>query len=390
MEIAPIHARFPFLDGARESVAAEGTDLLALVESGGPPLERGHERVERALVEGTVETQRQRVRGRTELFSYPIARVLVSLLDEPGAVEKYAAAEAETAYERLLEEFERGVHRAEEGFSIERILDELALEAIPMEPDPTSTQRGSMNRSDRYRVAVNSYLRFAPDGTDWSLPTRELSDGEVTVNRLELLELLREAVHNRISDGLPFPVPPEIAEPLEPTIRSLQQELAGGEYPRLDRREDTRIRPDLFPDCITQLLDHTAAGGEADSGGTASKELDATERLTLITFLGSIGMSATEIQTICDRQDDDRFVGTTERLVGDDGVHPPYPPPSFEMMQENGICDGEHEHGLSRVSYSHPLEAYADQLPVEEEVAGEQQYENESSNSSDEPDPSRW
>lgn len=377
MEIAPIHARFPFLDGARESVAAEGTDLLALVESGGAPLERGHERVERALVEGTVETQRERVRGRTELFSYPIARVLVSLLDEPGAVEKYAAAEAETAYARLREEFERGGRRAKEEFSLERILDELDLEATPVPPDGTSTR--SIYRPARYRVAVSSYLRFAPDGADWSLPTRELSDGDVIVTRPELLELLREAVHNRISDGLPFPVPPEIAEPLEPSIRSLQRELAGGEYPRLDRREDTRIRPELFPDCITQLLDRAAAGGE----------LDATERLTLITFLGSIGMSAAEIQTICDRQDDERFVGATERLAGSDGVHPPYPPPSFEMMRENAICDGTHGHGTSQGSYSHPLEAYADRLPVEEDVPGEQHHENESGNRSDEPERSR-
>ena len=96
------HARYPFLEAAREAVEAAGVDLAALAVDGGPAVERGRERVQRALLEGTIETEAPRASSdRTELLSYPVARVLVSLLEMPGAVEKYAAAEAATAREQI-------------------------------------------------------------------------------------------------------------------------------------------------------------------------------------------------------------------------------------------------------------------------------------------------
>ena len=90
-----LHARYPFLEASREAVEAADVDLAALVAAGGPAVERGSERVRRALLEGTTVTEEPRAYSdRAELLSYPVARVLVSLLDVPGAVEKYAAAES--------------------------------------------------------------------------------------------------------------------------------------------------------------------------------------------------------------------------------------------------------------------------------------------------------
>src|SRR6056297_2247946 len=107
MAITPRDARYPFLAAARDAVTETGVDLGTLVANDEPAVDRGRERVERALLAGRVDTETpEEWRLEDELLSYPIARILVSLLDSPAAVEKYAAAEAKTAIERLHEDLD--------------------------------------------------------------------------------------------------------------------------------------------------------------------------------------------------------------------------------------------------------------------------------------------
>jgi DNA primase large subunit len=335
------HARYPFLDAARETVEVADVDLADLVATDHAAVERGHERVERALVEGSIETERH-VSPRIELLSYPLARVLVSLLDTPGAVEKYAAAEAETAHTRFVEEIEGQTrsqnHDDHPDLTIETLLQEFSLDA-----DMQTTQ----TTDDSYRIAVETYLQCAPEDDNWALVTRELSDGYVSVNRSEVLELLREMVEERVVTGLPFEVPPEITEPLLPVIRDLKSVLASVEYPQ----DIDRVKPALFPDCITSLIEQSRA----------NDDLEPPEQFTLVSFLAAIGMDASDIRDFCGKHGDS-FVYTTERLA-DEGN--PYPPPSFETMQTYGICDEEHDD-------THPLEEYATRLSSGEEISNEQ------------------
>ena len=332
------HARYPFLDTAREAVEAADVDLTELVATDSAVVERGHERVERALVEGSIETD-SHVTLRTELLSYPIARVLVSLLDTPGAVEKYAAAEAETAHARFVEDSEgqTRIHDNRQSLSLESLLQEFNLNA-----DVQTTET-----DDRYRIAVETYLRCAPEDNDWTLATRELSDGYVSVNRSEILALLRETVEERVVTGLPFEVPQQIAEPLLPTVQELKSVLASVEYPQ----EIDRIEPKLFPDCINQLIEQARA----------DDAFEPLEQFTLVSFLAAIGMDAGDIRDFCGKHDD-HFAYTTERLAGkDENGGNTYPPPSFETMQRYGICGEEHDD-------AHPLEEYAARLSTSEDI----------------------
>jgi DNA primase large subunit len=340
------HARYPFLDTAREAVEAADVALADLVAADHAVVERGHERVERALVEGSIETDR-RVTPRTELLSYPIARVLVSLLDTPGAVEKYAAAEAETAHMRFVEDCERGREKQtrtqsdQQTLTLESLLQEFNLNADVQ----------AIESDDRYRIAVATYLQCAPEDDDWTLVTRELSDGYVSVSRSEVLTLLRETVEERVVTGLPFTVPSQIAEPLLSTVQELKSVLASVEYPR----KIDRIEPDLFPDCITRLIEQART----------DDAFDPQERFTLVSFLAAIGMNAGDIRDFCGKHGDS-FTYATERLAGADEENEkrgnPYPPPSFETMQRYGICEEDHDH-------THPLEEYAAQLSTSEEIA---------------------
>lgn len=326
------HARYPFLDAARDAVADADVDLGSLVRTDNAAVERGKERVTRALTEGTVESER-RVSTRTELLSYPIARVLVSLLDTPGAIEKYAAIEATTAHTRVVEELTTGQNgrntRTDRPFSLETVLAELGLDADVQRSDR------SKRHTAAYRVSVGRYLRLAPDGEEWTLVRRELADGSVSVSQSELLELLRKAIEKRVLDGLPFEVPTEIADPLRPAVREIHNQLVGVEYPEtVDRFE-----PEAFPDCIAGLFE-----------SARNRDLDRLERFVLVSFLSGIGLSSETIAAVCGI-DDDRFAHATERLA--DGA---YPPPSFETLRAYGICDGNHP------DHDHPLGAYAARL----------------------------
>ena len=95
----PLHARYPFLRSAREAVAAAEVDLAEVVTGEQAVVERAMERIEGALEDGRIGEQHRRV--RVEVLSYPVARVLVSLVDEHVLTRKYARAEAATAHERF-------------------------------------------------------------------------------------------------------------------------------------------------------------------------------------------------------------------------------------------------------------------------------------------------
>ncbi|RRJ28423.1 hypothetical protein [Halocatena pleomorpha] len=328
------HARYPFLDAARDAVANADVDLSSLVRTDNAVVERGRERVIRALTEGTVESER-RVSSRTELLSYPVARMLVSVLETPGAVEKYAAIEAATAHTRISEEVTtRTDRRTDRSFSLETVLAELGLD-----DDVQQLDRRNRRETAAYRISVDRYLQFVPEEDGWSLVQRELADGSVSVSQSELLELLRKAIEARVLDGLPFDVPPEIAEPLRPAVREIRTQLVGVEHPdAIDRFE-----PDAFPDCIATLL--RRAGEEP---------LDQVERFTLITFLSGVGQSPETIPEICGI-DDEQFLYASQRLAGQ---AIPFSPPSFDTMRAHGVCEGDHP------DYDHPLEAYVAALPA--------------------------
>jgi len=105
-----LDAKYPFFATAREAVADAAVSLPELVAADAPAVERARERVERALMDGTVASEsgafptESAYDTQAELLSYPIARILVSLLDSDPAIEKYAAAEAATAIDRIRED----------------------------------------------------------------------------------------------------------------------------------------------------------------------------------------------------------------------------------------------------------------------------------------------
>ena len=348
----PLYARYPFLANAREAVRESGVDLATLVAERDPAVERGRERVERALVEGTVESETPRAwETREELLSYPLARILVSLLDSPAAVEKYAGAEARTAHERFTADV--NYDGAPDPFraDLDTLLSEFDLaDRIDAEPTPAAAPGPQW-----YRLDVGAYLEYVDPrwGDDWRLVNRELSGGEVRVPREGLFRVLREAVRERVADGLPFEgVSDELAAELEAEIADLRDLLAE----RTTVVDVEVVAPEHFPPCLSRLLDRARAG-EVD-------EFDPQERFALLSFLAGLNLDVEGVVTLTEGGFTPEGVAAVFAYLRDESGAQ-YPPPSCETLGAYGVCDDEDGH--RRVA-PHPLEYYARQLREADEV----------------------
>ncbi|ELY79556.1 DNA primase regulatory subunit PriL [Natrinema gari] len=313
-----LHARYPFLEAARESVATEAVDLATVVEQDRAVVDRARQRVITALEAGsTGESHRD---ARIELLSYPVARVLVSMIGERVLVRKYARAEAATAYER----FTADMTDTTELKSVEST--GLALEDLLAEFDVGEAVRESSG--DGYRIDVGTYLPLAADLWDdeWRLVNQPLDAGEVPVDEDDLRTLLREAIRSRIEDGLPFDVPETIAAGLEDDAAEIREVLAD-----LDLTQDIdTVVPDLFPPCMKALLDQIQKG----------EHLSHHSRFAITAFLTSIGMTTDEIvdlYRVNSSFGEEMTRYQTDHIRGDSSPTE-YSAPSCATMQSYGDC----------------------------------------------------
>jgi DNA primase large subunit len=343
MRADPLHARYPFFGAAREAVQRADISPPRLVTEGDPAVERARERVERALMSGTVASETpERWSDRDELLSYPIARILVSLVDVDAAVEKYAAAEAETAFERLTADLDaEGRLRS---VSTPRVDLGALLEEFDLDGTVRRTDTDPVRRPADFRIDVPTYLRLAdPDwGDGWRLVNRDLAAGEVSVDDDELRRLLRAAVRRRVADGLPFDVRGSaggdaIAEALAEDVAALRDRLA--ERERLPNVET--VVPAAFPPCMQALLD-----GDGSLSPRAAFAATA--------FLVSLGLDADAIAERWPALDDGSLSYRATVLADTNGSQ--YPAPSCATMQAFGDCVNPDDRCET---IDHPLRYYA-------------------------------
>jgi DNA primase large subunit len=343
-----LHARYPFLDTAREAVQDAAVDLAELVaRSDSPVVDRAEERVRTALLEGTVGDLHRT--PRVELLSYPVARVIVSLVDERALTRAYARAEAETAFRRFSQELAGGSDLKSVGgdpLTLDRLLAEFDL----------SRAVDVVEAGAAYRVAVGPYLELSAgvDGDAWALVERELADGRVPVDGEELLTLLRGAVEDRVAGGLPLSVPKPIAEGLTDEVAAVRDALAD-----LHVRTDLDVvAPELFPASVTRLVERLRDG----------EHLADHERFALAAFLAATGCTPAEATALCEVADTDEgdLLARQVAAVRDGDAPGMYAPPSFETMDAYGILADE---DAASDEFAHPLSYYEAMLDRADEVA---------------------
>lgn len=355
-----LHARYPFLDAAREAVDRADVDLGAVVlREDSPVVERALERVESAIAEGRVGSPRNL---RVELLSYPVARVIVSAVGDRDLIRAYATAEAATAHERFVADVENPSPTSVAGgqITVERLLREFDLTGSVVEVEvATGVQVGAgpgvereSGRDPTYRIDVGPYLQLAGglDDLRWRLVRRDLSGGAVTVQPEELHALLREAVRERVAAKLPVGVPDAILDALGPAIERVERSVADTTPPRgIDV-----VAPEAFPPCVQALVERART----------DEDLPPHSAFSLVGFLTGIGMDASEAATLCDRPTEE-FEHRAGQIASENGVD--YPPPSCATMDAYGDCVDEDDL-CERIG--HPMEYYAERVDGTETTAG--------------------
>jgi DNA primase large subunit len=318
---------YPFSREAAARVKETGYSLEGLLEEPNrePRLSRLVRRRALDRVLGAVrgEISDERAHPMAELLSYPLARVMVSCLDDDLLTRRYALAEAKLASRKMVREDRAG----------------LLLLARDLDVHPQYDQNG-------LRVHFSDYLKAAArmKSPGWKLVNRSLEGGWVSVTGHELARLLEERARDRVGRSLPLPVPPEICEKLRDDLEGIEEELSAK---RAEERVDLgEVTEDAFPPCIREMLAAVAIG----------TNLAHTARFALTTFLLAVGMTVDEVVGVFNTSpdfDEERTRYQVEHIAGKSGTA--YRPPSCATMATYGNCPGEDR--LCRW-VNHPLSYY--------------------------------
>ena len=318
---------YPFSGEAAARVKETGYSLEGLLAEPNPQPRLSRLARKRALDRvmggGTGEIPDGPAHPLAELLSYPIARVIVSCVDDDLLTRRYALAEAKLAGKKMVRED----------------LSDLLLLARDLGADPQAGQDG-------IRLPFSDYLKAAArmKSPGWKLVNRSLEAGWVAVTGQELARILEERARERVQRGLPLPVPPEICGKLRREIDRVEEELSAR---KAEERVDLgEVTEEAFPPCIRGFLAEVANG----------VNLAHTARFALTTFLLSVGMGVDEVVALFKRSpdfDDEKTRYQVEHIAGRGGTA--YRPPSCATMATYGNCPG-----MDRLCrwVSHPLSYY--------------------------------
>jgi len=337
------HARYPFLRAARAAVEEADVDLAAVVREESAVVDRATERVERALTDREIGPPARST--RVELLSYPVARVIASLVDASIVRNRYATAEAAAARERFETDFADEDEMTSVGTpTLER---STLLEEFDLATDVRSV-------GDGFELEVSAYLTYAASlrESSWRLSTRVLDDGWVWVTEDELDRLLERAVEERVSEGLPLSVPESIETALQDPVLEIEETL---EELDLTRDIDTVV-PELFPPCMQHLLDRVQQG----------EHLPHHSRFAITSFLTNIGLKTDEIVDLYKTNPgfgEEMTRYQTDHIRGDTSPTE-YTAPSCATMKAYGDCVNPDD---LCDAISHPLSYYEVKLDDEAE-----------------------
>ncbi len=320
-------ANFPFVSGAINYVDALGfkLDELFYERAFEHVRERGAERVLSAIGEGIVKREfPDRIGAEKELLSYPVARILVSCINDSYLTRRYALAEAKSSSE-LIKKLPEAVFK--------ELASDFNIEA------QTDGRRYVMHFADyiRYASAIHEH--------EWKLVNRKMNRGRVQLTKEEFSRILEEAVRKRIESGLPLEVPPQICEALAGYLKEIRDSLSARKS-EFSIEEFKEIMPDCFPPCMVHALSNAQAG----------VNLPHSMRFALTSFLLNIGMNTDgiiEMFKVSPDFDEERTRYQVMHIHGATGTV--YTSPSCATMITYGNCFGK-EPLCDRIS--HPLSYY--------------------------------
>ena len=309
MENLEYFSKYPFTKEASEYVAQLNINLLDLVKERAyaNARERGKTRIFEALEKGII--QKKAPENLTELLSYPIARVLVSLVGDRYLIKRYALAEAKRAHEFLINEDKN------------RLL-EIAQQTFGLNIK-------SVEDSSPFIFAVHfiDYLKLTENlrAIKWKLINRLLAQGYVFLRKREFARLLAENLRHKIEHELPLKFDRKIEANYEEIIQEIHRILLK-KKPSMEVFLPKKAEIQLLPPCMKKLLGSIQVGENVPHQG----------RFALTAFLLNIGMKIDEIIGLYSAFPDFDLKKTQyqiEHICGLHGSHIKYAPPSCSTLK---------------------------------------------------------
>jgi len=258
-----------------------------------------------------------------EIFSYPLARMIVSSIESDFLRRRYALAEAKKAYNNLKNENHSFISQFAQEFGIELI--------------------------DEKKVYFADYLKYAPTWHEkWKLVNRPLHKGMVEISKGGLARLLQEAVRKKIEQELlVLYSPPEAKKVFKDAISAIKNNLQMDMEKRDVKTGNATILK--FPPCMRQLVSAVQSGINVPHSG----------RFSLVTFLHSIGMDINKILALFSQSPDFNEEKTKYQIEHITGKisSTEYIPPKCSSLQTWGLCPQERKDEICE-KISHPLSYY--------------------------------
>ncbi|PKK86000.1 MAG: hypothetical protein CVT48_02965 [Thermoplasmata archaeon HGW-Thermoplasmata-1] len=339
-------ANYPFLSEAREWVKEHGPTMEELFFDAIYQRARaiGAQRV-RESIEGSSVGERPVISetdSEMELFSYPLAKMIVAAAGDPYLTRRYAMAEAKSVYSHLLEE---------DGEFIKEVSSQFAMDARRLGDSGGAEAGGD---GGIYRLHFADYLRNAPArDRGWKLVNRRLSGGYVECDAVELARLVQEAFRARLEAEMKTAKAPDEARrvfsgeigAIRNAARMKREEFEGEGFGKADA--------ELFPPCMKVILAMIQGGANVPHTG----------RFGIVAFLHTIGMSSDDILALFSTAPDfdvEKSRYQVEHITGR-GSSTEYTPPGCQAMKTFGICPTDRMDGLCR-RVKHPLNYYRAKL----------------------------
>jgi DNA primase large subunit len=305
---------------AAEHVRELGLDINELESDFFVPfLDRAEKRVEDALLDVSAYAQTQPRdeprRNEIEIFSFPIAVMLVVGTEDSFIKSRYALAEAKRASALLRDEKKEKLLEVANNFGWDaRLVNDSSLQPYAF--------------AVRFPVFLKNATGF--HDTNWKLVNHLMVDGEVYLTGREVSRLLEEEVRKYIEGRVDMKIkslPPAIMARVN-RLRQLAAEKR--EQIQLEEMPD-RVVIEAFPPCIKGVYDRVAAGRPASHLG----------RFALTSFMLSVGMSAEDVFKFFRSVSDFNERMTryqVEHIAGTRGSGTRYTPPNCATLRTHGIC----------------------------------------------------
>jgi len=305
---------------AAEHVRDVGLDINELESDFFVPfLDRAEERVRNALLDvsayARIQPQDEPRENEIEIFSFPIAVILVVGTEDSFIKSRYALAEAKRASALLRDEEKEKLLEVANNFNWDvRLVKDVSLRPYVF--------------ALRFPVFLKNATGF--HDKNWKLVNHLLINGEVYLTEREVSRLLEEEVRKYIEGKLDTKIkslPPNILA----RVNQLRQ-LAAKKREQIQLEEmPKRVVMEAFPSCIKGIYDRVAAGRPASHIG----------RFALTSFLLSIGMTAEDVFKFFRSVSDFNERMTryqVEHIAGTRGSGTKYLPPNCATLRTHGIC----------------------------------------------------